>query len=113
MDKLIRPVFTLELNYKLVPGLVTIGKYDGTHPCLTAATTADKVSKIIRETTTCDTFLGVNTQSSPQKCKHNWQNNLVRVKSRNSYFKHQPINNSVVSRNPATRRRKRHFNSRH
>ncbi|KAJ3649377.1 hypothetical protein Zmor_021125 [Zophobas morio] len=43
MDKLIRPVFTLELNYKLVPGLVTIGKYDGTHPCLTAATTADKI----------------------------------------------------------------------
>lgn len=43
MDKLIRPVFTLELEHKLVPGLVTIGKYDGTHPCLTAATTADKV----------------------------------------------------------------------
>ncbi|KAB0804754.1 hypothetical protein PPYR_01724 [Photinus pyralis] len=43
MDKIIRPVFTLELNYKIVPGLVTIGKYDGTHPCLTAATTADKV----------------------------------------------------------------------
>ncbi|EFA06343.1 Bardet-Biedl syndrome 2 protein homolog [Tribolium castaneum] len=43
MDKQIRPVFTLELNHKIVPGLVTIGKYDGTHPCLTAATTADKV----------------------------------------------------------------------
>ncbi|XP_019881742.1 Bardet-Biedl syndrome 2 protein [Aethina tumida] len=43
MDKLIRPVFTLELNYKIVPNLVTIGKYDGTHPCVTAATTADKV----------------------------------------------------------------------
>ncbi|XP_017768164.1 PREDICTED: Bardet-Biedl syndrome 2 protein-like [Nicrophorus vespilloides] len=43
MDKIIRPVFTLELNYKIVPGLTTIGKYDGTHPCLTAATTADKI----------------------------------------------------------------------
>lgn len=43
MDRIIRPVFTLELNYKIVPGLVTVGKYDGTHPCLTAATTADKV----------------------------------------------------------------------
>lgn len=44
MEKQIRPVFTLELNYKIIPGLVTIGKYDGTHPCLTAATTADKVN---------------------------------------------------------------------
>uniref|UniRef100_A0A6P7FNM8 Bardet-Biedl syndrome 2 protein homolog n=1 Tax=Diabrotica virgifera virgifera TaxID=50390 RepID=A0A6P7FNM8_DIAVI len=43
MDKIVRPVFTLELNYKIVPGLVTIGKYDGTHPCITAATTTDKV----------------------------------------------------------------------
>ncbi|KAJ8927775.1 hypothetical protein NQ314_019724 [Rhamnusium bicolor] len=43
MDKLIRPVFTLELNYKILPGLVTLGKYDGTHPCLTAATSNDKV----------------------------------------------------------------------
>ncbi|KAK9872406.1 hypothetical protein WA026_017865 [Henosepilachna vigintioctopunctata] len=43
MDKSIRPVFTLELNYKIVPGLVTVGKYDGTHPCLSAATTTDKV----------------------------------------------------------------------
>lgn len=43
MDKAIRPVFTLELNYKIIPSLITIGKYDGTHPCLTAATFADKV----------------------------------------------------------------------
>ncbi|KAK4885882.1 hypothetical protein RN001_002153 [Aquatica leii] len=43
MDKIIRPVFTFELNYKIVPGLVTIGKYDGTHPCLTVATVSDKV----------------------------------------------------------------------
>ncbi|CAH0550808.1 unnamed protein product [Brassicogethes aeneus] len=43
MDKLIRPVFTLDLNYKIEPGLVTIAKYDGTHPCVTAATTAGKV----------------------------------------------------------------------
>lgn len=43
-NKSIRPVFTLELNYKIITGLVTIGKYDGTHPCLTAATSADKVT---------------------------------------------------------------------
>lgn len=43
MDKLIRPVFTLEVNHKIVPGLITVGKYDGSHPCITAATTADKV----------------------------------------------------------------------
>lgn len=42
MEKQIRPVFTLELGYKIVAGLVTIGKYDGTHACLTAATTTDK-----------------------------------------------------------------------
>ncbi|KAL1501189.1 hypothetical protein ABEB36_006566 [Hypothenemus hampei] len=43
MDKHIRPVFTLELGYKILAGLVTIGKYDGTHPCLTVATSTDKV----------------------------------------------------------------------
>lgn len=43
MDKLIRPVFTLDVNNKIISGLVTVGKYDGTHPCITAATTADKV----------------------------------------------------------------------
>ncbi|XP_049846723.1 Bardet-Biedl syndrome 2 protein homolog isoform X2 [Schistocerca gregaria] len=37
------PVFTINLNHKILPGLVTIGKYDGTHACLTAATTADQV----------------------------------------------------------------------
>ncbi|XP_030766651.1 Bardet-Biedl syndrome 2 protein homolog [Sitophilus oryzae] len=43
MDKQVRPVFTLELGYKIVPALVTIGKYDGTHPCITAATNTDKI----------------------------------------------------------------------
>ncbi|XP_045482156.1 Bardet-Biedl syndrome 2 protein-like [Harmonia axyridis] len=43
MDKAVRPVFTLELNYKIIPGLVTVGKYDGTHSCLTAATSTEKV----------------------------------------------------------------------
>ena len=40
------PSFTLELNHKLLAGLVTIGCYDGQHPCLTASTTSDKVSKL-------------------------------------------------------------------
>ncbi|XP_067905808.1 Bardet-Biedl syndrome 2 protein homolog isoform X2 [Heterodontus francisci] len=37
------PVFTLKLNHRINPGMVTVGKYDGTHPCLTAATQAGKV----------------------------------------------------------------------
>ncbi|KAF7277987.1 hypothetical protein GWI33_008983 [Rhynchophorus ferrugineus] len=49
MEKQIKPVFTLELGYKIVAGLVTIGKYDGTHPCITAATTTDKESTEIAQ----------------------------------------------------------------
>ena len=41
------PIFTLNLNQKLLPGRVTIGKYDGTHSCLTAATTADMVQDCV------------------------------------------------------------------
>lgn len=37
------PIFTLKLNHKINPRMVTIGKYDGLHPCLTAATQAGKV----------------------------------------------------------------------
>ncbi|XP_060109643.1 Bardet-Biedl syndrome 2 protein isoform X2 [Heteronotia binoei] len=37
------PVFTLKLNHKILPRMVALGRYDGTHPCLTAATQAGKV----------------------------------------------------------------------
>ena len=37
------PVFTLKLNQKIFPRLVTIGNYDGKHPSLTAATSGNKV----------------------------------------------------------------------
>ncbi|XP_042890069.1 Bardet-Biedl syndrome 2 protein homolog [Penaeus japonicus] len=37
------PVFTLNLNQKILPARVTVGKYDGAHACLTASTTSDKV----------------------------------------------------------------------
>ncbi|KAG8437672.1 hypothetical protein GDO86_008397 [Hymenochirus boettgeri] len=37
------PIFTLKLNHKINPRMVAIGKYDGVHPCLTAATQAGKV----------------------------------------------------------------------
>ena len=37
------PLFTLNLNQKILPGRVTIGEYDGKHPCLTAATIGEKV----------------------------------------------------------------------
>lgn len=28
-------VLELQLGQRVVPGLLTVGKYDGTHPCLT------------------------------------------------------------------------------
>ncbi|XP_020386801.1 Bardet-Biedl syndrome 2 protein homolog isoform X1 [Rhincodon typus] len=37
------PVFSLKLNHRINPRMVTVGKYDGTHPCLTAATQAGKI----------------------------------------------------------------------
>nr|XP_033796514.1 Bardet-Biedl syndrome 2 protein isoform X2 [Geotrypetes seraphini] len=37
------PVFTLKLNHKINPRMVAVGKYDGVHPCLTAATQVGKV----------------------------------------------------------------------
>ena len=42
-DKMLLPVFTLNFNQKMLVGRVCIGEYDGEHPCLTAATTAEKV----------------------------------------------------------------------
>ena len=41
------PVFTLKLNQKILPRLVTVGKYDGDHPCLTAGTNGSKVRALI------------------------------------------------------------------
>ncbi|MEJ1276197.1 hypothetical protein NN561_007101 [Cricetulus griseus] len=38
------PVFTLKLRHKISPRMVAIGRYDGTHPCLAAATQAGKVA---------------------------------------------------------------------
>ena len=40
------PVFTLNLNQKLLPGRVSIGSFDGERPCLVAATVAEKVTHI-------------------------------------------------------------------
>ncbi|GBP35575.1 Bardet-Biedl syndrome 2 protein homolog [Eumeta japonica] len=39
----IQPVFKLELNHRVIPNTVVIAKYDGTHPCLTAAAGYDKI----------------------------------------------------------------------
>ncbi|CAG4987044.1 unnamed protein product [Colias eurytheme] len=39
----VQPVFKLELNHKVTPGIIIIAKYDGTHPCLTAAAGYDKI----------------------------------------------------------------------
>ncbi|KAJ8281179.1 hypothetical protein GJAV_G00064420 [Gymnothorax javanicus] len=37
------PIFTLKLNHKINPRMVTVGKFDGIHPCIAAATQAGKV----------------------------------------------------------------------
>lgn len=37
------PIFTLNLNQKLLPGRISIGEFDGEHPCLVAATTGERV----------------------------------------------------------------------
>jgi hypothetical protein len=42
-SKMLVPIFTLKLNQKILPRLVTVGSYDGIHPSLTAATTGGKV----------------------------------------------------------------------
>ncbi|XP_019522365.1 PREDICTED: Bardet-Biedl syndrome 2 protein [Hipposideros armiger] len=38
------PVFTLKLRQKINPRMVAVGRYDGIHPCLAAATQAGKVA---------------------------------------------------------------------
>ncbi|XP_058820192.1 Bardet-Biedl syndrome 2 protein homolog isoform X3 [Topomyia yanbarensis] len=43
MDINIKPVFSFSLNYKVFEKLVTCGKYDGIHSCLTVVTNADKI----------------------------------------------------------------------
>ncbi|XP_057298017.1 Bardet-Biedl syndrome 2 protein-like [Hydractinia symbiolongicarpus] len=40
---MLAPVFSMKLNHKIFPRMAAIAKFDGTHPCLTAATTAGKV----------------------------------------------------------------------
>ena len=45
-NKMLLPIFTLNLGQKMLPGRVTIGEYDGKHPCLTAATGAEKVRSV-------------------------------------------------------------------
>ena len=36
----------MKLQHKIIPRMVAIGKYDGKHPCLSAATTANKVCTV-------------------------------------------------------------------
>ncbi|KXJ82699.1 hypothetical protein RP20_CCG011820 [Aedes albopictus] len=43
MDISIKPVFSFSLSYKVFEKLVTCGKYDGIHSCLTVVTNADKI----------------------------------------------------------------------
>ena len=40
---MLKTVFSFDLAEKILPGRVAIGFFDGTNPCLVAATTADKV----------------------------------------------------------------------
>lgn len=45
--RMLVPIFTLKLNQKILPRLVTVGSYDGVHPSLTAATHGGKVVYLI------------------------------------------------------------------
>lgn len=40
---MLKTVFTVKLDEKILPRLVAIGKFDQIHPCIVAATTTDKV----------------------------------------------------------------------
>ena len=41
--QMLTPIFTLNVGHRLLPGRVTLGEFDGKHPCLAAATIAEKV----------------------------------------------------------------------
>ena len=41
------PIFNLKLQHKIHPRTVTLGKYDGVHPCLSCGTTASKVNNTL------------------------------------------------------------------
>ena len=41
--RMLPPVFTFNLGHRELAGRVTVGRYDGKHPCLTAATVGEKV----------------------------------------------------------------------
>ncbi|KAI7802509.1 putative Bardet-Biedl syndrome 2 protein [Triplophysa rosa] len=51
------PIFTLKLNHKINPRMVTVGKYDGVHPCLTAATQAGKGAPLQLQGNDCGIFM--------------------------------------------------------
>ena len=40
---MLKSVFTANLNEKISPGKAAIGKFDGIHPCIVAATGSDKL----------------------------------------------------------------------
>lgn len=50
---MLKTVFTVHLNEKILPKKVAIGKFDGNNPCIVAATHTDKVFKrrIVRHLT--------------------------------------------------------------
>ena len=57
------PIFTLNLGQKMLAGRVTIGEYDGKHPCLTAATQAEKVGHSLLSYTSDNTSSQVSRVS--------------------------------------------------
>lgn len=50
------PIFTLKLNHKINPRMVAVGKFDGVHPCLTAATQAGKVRRRLTAELGCEVY---------------------------------------------------------
>ena len=60
------PIFTLNLGQKMLAGRVTIGEYDGKHPCLTAATQAEKVGHSLLSYTSDNTSDNTSDKTSSQ-----------------------------------------------
>lgn len=43
-EKMLVPIFTLKINHRVNPHMVTVGRYNGKHTALTCATAAGKVT---------------------------------------------------------------------
>ena len=88
------PIFTLNLNHKLLPGRIAIGEFDGEHPCLVAATTGERVLIHTPHQKLTGTLLDKFYVKIPNHIlffraySSSWKNASWISKSRNSHAKH-------------------------